>query len=65
MYRLAKSYPSHFKQKEEKSIKMAMSGGEIIYPEDFYQQGEKTWGSRNIKYPGNLGSFWKSEDKGS
>lgn len=65
MHKLAKSYPSYFKQKEEKRLKMATSGGEMICPKDFYQQGEETWGSRNTRDPRNLGSFWKSEDKGS
>lgn len=65
MHRLAKSYPSYSKQNEEKRLKVATFSGEMIYPEDFYQQGEETWVSRKIRYPGNLGSFWKSEDKGS
>lgn len=65
MHQLAKSYPSYFKQKEEKRWKVATFSREMIYPEDFYQQGEETQVSRNIRYPGNLGSFWKSEDKGS
>lgn len=63
-HRVAKSYPSYFSKKEGKRLNMAVSGWGQTYREDFYQQGEETWGSMNIKFPGNLGSFWKSEDKG-
>lgn len=63
-HRLAKSYPSYFNKKEEKKLKMDVRGLGRTYLEDFYQQGEETWGSSNSKFPGDLSSFWKSEDKG-
>lgn len=60
---LAKSYPSYLSKKEEKGLKVAVTGWGRTYWEDFCQQGEETWGSRNIRFFWNWGSFWKSEDK--
>lgn len=62
-HRLGKSYPLYFSKKEEKGLKVTVRGCGRTYWEDFCQQGEETWGSRDIRYFGNWGCFWKSEHK--